>query len=486
MPNEHDDQLLHLNGIDGTTGTYVKPAMTYQQAAAAAKGKPENPTDVSWLRRIWRTLVKVHLGLPFDIDPADVAKAGWGVIFHHEESEEIKNALAPLLEHRRKTVGERVKVLEYCSGERREDWLARYGVAAGSVDPGRVPFYLLLVGSPVRIPFEFYHHLAVEYCVGWIDFDRAEDFSSYVSSLIDYETALTVPNTKEVVFFAPRHAFDRATQLSADYLVKPLAEGAPASGTAGLQPSVAARSGFNTQLFWGQDARKATLAQTLNGISSRPAFLLSASHGMGWPKGHPNQLAAQGALLCQDWPGARGAVSFEHYFAARDLSPTARVHGLIAFLFACYGVGTPEQDRFFHEAGKKPPAIADRSFLAALPKALLSHPKGGALACVGHVERAWGYSIIPPNARAQLQPFENAIGRILSGQPLGLATRDFSERYAALSTTLATKLEKISFNAQVPDYELASAWIARNDAEGYLIFGDPAVRVRVAALGTPR
>ncbi len=208
------------------------------------------------------------------------------------------------------------------------------------------------------------------------------------------------------------------------------------------------------------------------------AVLCTASHGVGFPKGHSLQLAAQGALLCQDWPGI-GALSPDHYFAAADLPASARVHGLIAFHFACYGGGTPSHDRFFHKQGMPPTAIADQPFLAALPKALLAHPNGGALAVIAHVERAWGYSIVTANAGPQLLPFENAIGRILSGQPVGHAIKDFNERYAALATSLSSLLEEASFGATVSDFELVSSWAERNDAEGYVVLGDPAVQMRV-------
>ena len=44
-------------------------------------------------------------------------------------------------------------------------------------------------------------------------------------------------------------------------------------------------------------------------------------------------------------------------------------------------------------------------------------------------------------------------------------------------------LEQTSFGAYVPDQQLASAWVERNDAEDYLIIGDPAVSLRVAGMG---
>jgi hypothetical protein len=182
--------------------------------------------------------------------------------------------------------------------------------------------------------------------------------------------------------------------------------------------------------------------------------------------------------MCQDWPGF-GQIRKDHYLASVDLPDDARVHGLIAFHFACYGAGTPQQDHFFHEPGQAPPDIADKPFVASLPKRLLAHPQGGALATIGHVERAWGYSIVAPQAGPQIQPFQNTLGRILVGQPVGYATKDFSERYAALSTNLSGLLEEIGFGAQIADDELSRTWIERNDAQNYVVLGDPAVRLRV-------
>ncbi len=109
------------------------------------------------------------------------------------------------------------------------------------------------------------------------------------------------------------------------------------------------------------------------------------------------------SLLCQDWAGF-GQVSPAHYVTAAEVTDAANVRGLVAFLLACYGAGTPATDNFLTERNRGPVAVASSPFGAALPQRLLSHPNGGALAVVGHVERACGYSIRSSRPTAQIGP----------------------------------------------------------------------------------
>ena len=470
------DEKLYVNGINAVTGNYLLEPMALAEAARLIRGEKSDARQTSFLKRAWQKLTLPHLALPMDLNPADVRDTGWAIVFHSDEDAAVKDALAPLIEHRCAQVGSeaKTKILEYKSGDKRETWLARYGIGIGNVRPEKVPYYLLVIGSPEKIPFSFRHQLGVEYGVGSLHFESAAEYSRYVQSVTDYEKLQTIPTAKEAVFFASRHPFDQATQMSADRLVKPLIEGG------GDDPAVVQRRGFQTRKILAADATKAALTLTVSPPAEQkpPSFLFTATHGMGFPAQHPDQKKSQGALLCQDWPGF-GAVSPAHYFSAADLPENARVHGMVTFHFACYGAGTPARDRFIHEPNSPPPEIAPQSFIAALPKALLTHPAGGALACIGHVERAWGCSFITPKAGSQTLPFENAIGRILKGEPVGLAMKDFYERYASLSVSLSSMLEELSFGASIPNDDLASAWVARNDAEGYLILGDPAVRLRV-------
>ncbi len=472
-----------FNGVDAVTGQYLLPPAAASELAGVIKGEP--PSGLSGrLRAIWQRISQPHLGFGPGVDPANLAQVGWGVVLHKDEDPAVKAAIEPLVARRRAQVGNDslVKVFDNYNGESRDQWLAARGVSAGGFDPKRVPYYLLIVGSPSRMPFTFCHELDVEYGVGLLHFDTAAEYVRYVQSVIAYETGPAVAASKEAVFFGTRHAFDRATQLSADFLATPLADGFTASdGTA--EPGVAAQWGFRSRKMIGAGARKDALAAVFGPPAgqNRPSLLFTASHGMGWPSGDQGQRAGQGALLCQDWPGV-GQIGPQQFFAAADVPADAHVHGLVAFHFACFGAGTPDRDQYAHVPGQQPPEIAPAPFVAALPRALLAHPNGGALACIGHVERAWGYSIARPAEGTTIRVFQNALGRILAGQPVGYAMKDFNERFASLSVSLSNTLQQVGFGQSVPDDDLAATWTERNDAGGYLVIGDPAVRLRVGDL----
>jgi hypothetical protein len=469
------------NGINGVTGQYDLPPIPVADLARSLKSAPEDPPPGHVVER-GRKLQQPAFAraLPWGVEPHDIARAGWGVVFHRDEAPEVRKAIQPLIDHRRRQVGDdaRVAELTYHPGETATAWLSRHDVSWHNVEPTRVPYYLLWVGSPDRLPFEVTHEIDSDYCVGLLDFDTPAEFARYAAGVIEYETAAAIRNAREAVFWGTRHPFDDATVLSADWLLGPMVDGTPAEGPTRAEAPVAEQLGFRQRKLVANAATRAELIEVLEAAGPTPSFLFTASHGMVWPSGDSRQLAAQGALLCQDWPGF-GAVAPQHYLSAADVPETARVHGLVALHFACYGGGTPHEDLFVFERGQAPPAIAPRPFIAALPRKLLSHGGGGALACIAHVERAWGYSITGTTARPQIRAFQRAVAQVLVGKPVGIAVQEFNDLSATLSDVLSTMLGRAFRNMPVDDVELASTWTQRNDAGGFVLIGDPAVRLRV-------
>ena len=466
------DDALYLNGINALTGEYLVAPMSVEEAGRqAAGGQAPTADHAGWLRRLAKRFTGRFFGLPADVDPTDLAQAGWAVVFARDTPDAVRAALQPLLDHRASQAKSLFRVLDYQPGEAREAWLARYKAHGSDVNPANVPYYLLLVGHPDQIPFEFQYLLDIDYAVGRIAFDTPEDYARYAQAVVGYETAPKVTTTREVVYWGTQHPRDRATQLSADKLITPLSSGLPGA----TDPTVAQKYGFQARCFKAADATKANLLSVLHSPAP-PAVLFTASHGMaGWPKGDPRQRAANGALLCQDWPGP-GAVSPDHYLAATDLADNARLDGMIAVVFACYGAGTPRFDPFLMYPTSGPVEVADAPFVSALGRRLLT---AGALAVVGHIDRAWGYSLEAQGAGAQIQPFRNLLTRLLRGDPIGQGTIDFSQRFATYSADLLNRLDPSAQVArQATDLALAKAWVERNDAQSYVVLGDPAVRLR--------
>ncbi len=191
-----EDGRLHLNGIDALTGLPAAPSMTEEEAARHAGGPPP-AEDVGLLRRLWEALKRPLHGLPDDIDPIDVATAGWALVLPSETPDEVRQAIERLVAHRRdhtRVPADRCLILDYKPGQSLADWLASQGAHLADVEPTRLPYYVVLVGGPDIISFEFQTLLDMNYAVGRIAFDRPEQYRHYVEGLIAYEKARAAPN----------------------------------------------------------------------------------------------------------------------------------------------------------------------------------------------------------------------------------------------------------------------------------------------------
>jgi Peptidase family C25 len=462
-----------------------------------------------------------HLGTVIGVDQNKIAEARWAAVVHAQEDVAILQALWPLIQHRMRQMGfstldfnfqssdatcgdwinrhtdgftrtlkdnwgEVPPVLLVRPGERITDWLTRYGVSQAPVDPTLgVPFYLMLVARPgpltptdqAFIPLNFQYELDMFWGVGRLIFSdadgrhRLDAYQAYAEQVVAWESRpdAAARLRKEIAFFGTRHEDDNSTRRSADELVSPLIAWSKTS-------KLTTAKGIGQSVYLGDDATRSNLEHVLS-ASTPPALLFTASHGIGLPISDPARLVLnQGALVTADFEF--GKIKREHWLAGEDLDgmANANLEGMIAFLFACYSAGCPQQDEFIFDTNKQRPIIAPFPFIAQLPQRMLAK---GALAVLGHVERAWTFSFTGTEASStsQIQPFQDVLGRLLQGMPAGSATDQFNVIQGARSLTLTQEIEENTLGAKIDPQRLSRLWMSRNDARNYVLLGDPAVRL---------
>lgn len=483
--------LLYFNGVDATTGGYLsrpvgpgellspwRAAMTGSNGDLRGAGdlalafagesleflgpSPLSPSKGADDLRYWSR----------DADPEGLDKSGWGVIFTEGTDPAVREALKPLLDHRRAQATPYYRELKRHEGENLRQFLERHDVGPGPVDPEKMPYYLLLVGDPEQVPFEFQVELDVQYGVGRLAFDTAEEYHRYAVGVVRGETrpadAASGAAPSRLTFFGVRHPGDPATGDALDELVRRVA-----------QRIGRHRPACDVAVVEGEAATKERLTGLLGGID-RPDVLVTSTHGLGFPGPDPAQRDLQGALVTHDWPGpATGRrpapPAPEQYFAAADVGAAARLDGLICFLHGCHTAGTPRVESFSRHYFREAREQARSSFVSRLSQRLLSHEGGGALAVIGHVDKTWSSSFRWRQAGPQTQTFESALKEILDGRPVGMAMESFGLRYAELSTLLISQLDSRD------ELALVNLWTAHHDARNFVVVGDPAVRLRLPA-----
>jgi hypothetical protein len=409
------------------------------------------------------------------VDPNNLREAGWGVIWPAGISSDIIDALAPLLELRKKQSGPLYREFpDYVAGQSARDWLNARGVTLAVVDPKLgVPLYLLIVGSPAQVPFEFQYMLDSYWNVGRLDFDTPAEYAAYAEAVVKYEKDAAVPTTRSSALWITRNQADRATGLLHNQVGVPLAKG----DTNNLP--LGAEKNFKLGEFLAEQATRTNLEAILRGeiATGRPALVFTGSHGVAFDSGDKAaQREGQGALLSQAWVKGQPATP-DQYLTARDLPSDLRTDGMIHFMFACYGGGCPVRDTY-DRSGGKPAPLMDAPIVARLPQRLLA---SGSLAVLAHIDRAWAYSFQTDRGKPQVQEFRNVLEKLLSGDRIGEATDVFNMRWSVLGSDLQMLVEQNEFDP-VPLPNLANRLVARDDARNYIILGDPAVRLRVEGM----
>jgi len=438
-----EDSGAYLTGIDGKTGNKIR-IPNLEEISALVRERLLEP------RRVQR-----------DFDhPDDLSKSGWGVIFAQsdERANAMYEALKPLLDHRKAQAGSKYR--EFRGGDgylpelRAIDFLERFKGGPGKADSESLPCYLLLVGSPEQIPYEFQYGLDQQRAVGRLHFDQFEDYKRYAQAVVEAEEVRR-PSLK-VAFFGPRH--DPGTEISNEGLLAPVIN------------SLRERSDCWVRFLLGEGATKKRLKELLT--NEMPDLLFTAGHGLVYGSGDECQLGYQGALVCQEWSGT-GPPRADQIFSGDDVNGGGSLQGLVTFLFACNSAGAPKLSDFAPNASDLR-TVAPRPFVSRLAQRLLGK---GALAVIGHVEQVWQCSFLWRTAGYQPKVFAETIKRLLDGYPVGWALEPINQRYTDLATYLCEVLQEHHSGLPGREMSIAELWTACRDARNYVIVGDPAVRL---------
>jgi hypothetical protein len=414
-------------------------------------------------RNYLRCCEQRHRDISLDPHLHKVEEGGWGIIFSSTASPELREALAELRKLRSAQAThrhpERFKEFFGADGLRKGEsvvnFFGRHGVDTAGSNPAKMPRFLLLVGGPDDIPFDFQYSLNVNYEVGRIYFDTLAEYSRYSTTVAAAENEGTSV-LRKLTIFCPNHQLNAATSQVvrevAPRIISAITERHP--------------DWISDAILGPKATKEVLMKQFLDG--NVPAVLLTSGLGLS---GTPNNLdERQGALICSDWDGESPPDS-STCFAASDVLPEARPFGMIAVFLSPFSVGTPEFSDF--NIHGTPQRITSQDQLSALPIRLMGHDNGAALAIIGHIDTLWMASFTGLGQRDNFVDsgvYAELVSRLLQGYPVGTAMKCLTGRYTALSC-LELEMRGAS------NVDLQSLRLAKADARNYVLLGDPAVRI---------
>jgi hypothetical protein len=350
------------------------------------------------------------------------------------------------------------------------------------------PRYLLLLGDAGDLPFEFQQALSVDRFVGRLAFSRDEDLEAYMNKVLRAEQGEPRAEQARALFFTV-HDRTIATDVGYEMLISPSLKSCRRSYERGRFPAEVKELG--SPMDW-------EISQLLSSAAEpAPSVLLTLSHGIGAPwsgwSSSLEQRRRQGAMDLGDGRELR----------IEDVASKPFLPGGLWFSFSCFSAGTPARSMYApwlkkqlqDGAGGRGPEFAlssapvdGTSFVAALPQAALANPQGP-LAVIGHVDLAWTYSvhekIDEKTSHNHASRFTAVLGDLVRHRRAGVGLNVLSGAVASVDTKLAMlyheDMASWAAGAEPPVEVLhrAHVWMTRHDLAGYILLGDPAVRLPI-------
>ncbi len=439
-------------------------------------------------------------------DPDDLSRQRWGVIAPAgDDGDRLIDAIAPLLERRRRQQG-RVRVYRVparMTVDEAARWKKRVFRNGADLDDD-LPRYQMIIGDLDQVPLAVQQVQATDGFVGRIAFDGLDGYRAYADKVVRWEDGPASATEGHAILHAvrddtpaTRRGFEALIAPGEDILRRRRAAGELRCG----ELRVTGSERPTPDELWAAAA------------TDRPSVLLSLSHGVGVP-------CAAGRGEAARQRREQGALSFGRsgVLTGADVAGRGLLPGGMWLAVACFGAGTAEASDYRHwldtlrqtghvgsEIGHVLDTLThDRPFVAALPKAALADPSGP-LAFMGHVDLAWAYSFFDLDDRPRRRPgrLVGVIQALLNRHRAGVAVQRLMRFFAEVNTELTAledawaraggeAIESPGFagarsNATrcgelINDHERARRghlWMLRQDLAGYVLLGDPAVRLPI-------
>lgn len=350
------------------------------------------------------------------------------------------------------------------------------------------PAYLLILGDLHQVPESIDQVLGSDCYVGRLAFSTPQGepdyqrYEGYADKVLRWERSPS-PTSRAQARFCTVEDGTSATALGKFALIKPALAIAKQDVQLGKLREVDYLSLEALDLV--------TPGELLAAMDQpNPAVLFTLSHGAGAPRSGWKSEEAQRLF--------QGAMSFGESgrLTGDDIRQRTFLPGGVWFMLACYSAGTPSESRFSHwleqlrvarefspdlhavRAGL--PRVGDRPFIAALPQAALGNPKGP-LALIGHLDLAWTYSFHEQTrgaSRSRPARFLNLVKSLLRRHRVGVAFRELVRHISNINQELTTLLDRGAMTGATLDpAQLGHLWMLRQDLMGYVLLGDPAVRL---------
>jgi hypothetical protein len=470
-------QLLLAHADDSTP--LLEGGLPLESAAAAPRptegAEPTHLSDIS-------------------ADPDDLSLQRWGVLAPEgAEGDRLLDLIAPLVRAREAEQGAPARVYRVAPGmdatsavkwKNNVYWDER-------VPEQDLPRYLLVLGDLDQVSLELQQLMASNTFIGRLAGARDGDYAAYVEKVLAWAKTPSPEAAARSLYCTVRDMTD-ATTVGFKALMEPMARDAQRRAAEGRLP---AREILGLELD-PDDARTAFLEQVTR---ADPTILCTMSHGLGAPRGGWRSLEQQRALQ-----GAMSLGAGQH-LSAEDLAGPFLPGGMWFYL-ACYGGGTPETSAYYHWLGKLQDAGAfggslgsvlsslpkegERPFVGALPRTLLANPKGP-LGVIAHCDLAWTYAFqdLGPEGGSRVSRFQGVFSSLARRHRQGVAYHNLLRFFAEKSVELSVLYDeeaRLQFAGdgatedEARAVKKANLWMARQDLGGYVLFGDPAVRLPLA------